>query len=296
MVVLADLRDRFPALDGWLVQFQGLLEPSRVVLAPEDDCLHLALCSQGERQIASLALPPDLCRMGQPLDHLALGETIADLLLERGLIPARVSVDLLLPLSSCQWRVVQGAEPGQALDVDALRALQPDLGWSLSLPESYLDLLPLPRADRTLVMGTDRLLLQSWIETLATADLSVRRAEWLLSAAFRGLSTAWGNREERLVWLVEQGSRWRLLLLHGGCPDVDLALEAVELSALRKEVQALVQAWCEPQERVGWWVTASPQWQGRWAPEHDPQLGRLHSDAEMSLLDLALTAPQEVAA
>ena len=239
-MVLADLRDRFPALDGWMVQLQGLLEPSRVVLAPEDDSLHLAWSSQGEQQIASLALPPDLCRMGQPLDRQALGETIADLLLERGLIPARVSVELLLPLPSCQWRVVPVAEPGQAWDLDALRALQPDLGWSLTLQESYLDLLPLPRDDRTLVMGTDRLLLQSWIETLADADLSVRRAEWLLSAAFRGLSRAWGNREERLVWLVEHGGRWRLLLLHGGCPDVDLELQTVELSDLRSEVQALV--------------------------------------------------------
>ena len=295
-MVLADLRDRFPALDGWMVQLQGLLEPCRVVLAPEDDGLHLAWSSQGERQIASLSLPPDLCRMGQPLDHQALGETIADLLLERGLIPARVSVELLLPLRSCQWRVVPVAEPGQAWDLDALRALQPDLGWSLTLQESYLDLLPLPRDDRTLVMGTDRLLLQSWIETLAHADLSVRRAEWLLSAAFRGLSRAWGNREERLVWLVEHGGRWRLLLLHGGCPDVDLELQAVELSDLRSEVQALVQAWCQPQERMGWWVTASPQWQGQWASDHDPQLGVLHSDAEMTLLDLALIAPQEVVA
>ena len=295
-MVLADLRDRFPALDGWMVQLQGLLEPSHVVLAPEDDSLHLALSSQGERQIASLALPPDLCRMGQPLDRQALGETIADLLLERGQIPARVSVELLLPLPSCQWRVVQVAEPGQAWDLDALRALQPDLGWSLTLQESYLDLLPLAHDDRTLVMGTDRLLLQSWIETLAAADLSVRRAEWLLSAAFRGLSSAWGNREERLVWLVEHGGHWRLLLLHGGCPDVDLALEAVELPELRREVLELVQAWRQPQERMGWWVTASPQWQGQWAPEHDPQLGVLHSDAEMTLLDLALIAPREVVA
>ena len=295
-MVLADLRDRFPALDGWMVQLQGLLEPSRVVLAPEDDSLHLAWSSQGEQEIASLALPPDLCRMGQPLDRQALGETIADLLLERGLIPARVSVELLLPLPSCQWRVVQVVEPCQAWDLDALRTLQPDLGWSLTLQESYLDLLPLPRDDRTLVMGTDRLLLQSWIETLADADLSVRRAEWLLSAAFRGLSRAWGNREERLVWLVEHGGRWRLLLLHGGCPDVDLELQAVELSDLRSEVQALVQAWCQPQERMGWWVTASPQWQGQWASDHDPRLGVLHSDAEMTLLDLALIASQEVVA
>ena len=295
-MVLADLRDRFPALDGWMVQLQGLLEPSRVVLAPEDDCLHLAWSSQGERQIASLPLPPDLCRMGQPLDRQALGETIADLLLERGQIPARVNVELLLPLPSCQWRVVQVAEPGQAWDVNALRALQPDLGWSLTFQESYLDLLLLPRADRTLVMGTERLLLQAWIETLADADLSVRRAEWLLSAAFRGLSSAWGNRNERLVWMVEHGGRWRLLLLDGGCPDVDLALEAVELPELRREVQALVQAWCQPQERMGWWVTASPQWQGQWSSDHDPQLGVLHSDGEMTLLDLALIAPQEVVA
>ena len=293
-MVLTDLRDRFPALDGWIVQLQGLLDPSRVVLAPDDQFLHLSWFSQGESQMVSLALPPDLCRMGQPWDRQALGETIADLLLERGLIPASVNVTLLLPLATCQWRVVQGEEPAQAWDLETLRMLQPDLGWSLPLQESYLDLVPLPSADRMLVIGTDRLLLQSWIETLADADLSLRRAEWLLSAAFRGLSSAYQGHQKRLVWLVEHSGRWRLLLLHDGCPDVDLELEAVDLPGLRLEVEALVQAWCQPEEPPGWWVTADGKWRGQWASDHNPRLGVLHSDAELSLLDLALAATQEL--
>ena len=55
----------------------------------------------------------------------------------------------------------------------------------------------------------------------------------------------------------------------------------------------LVEAWdTEDSLSLGWWVTASSQWKGGWAAEHDPRLGSLRSDAEMSLLDLALIAPR----
>ena len=76
-----------------------------------------------------------------------------------------------------------------------------------------------------------------------------------------------------------------------GCPEVDLSLQASEYPWLRDEVLGLVEAW-DPADSLGWWVTASSQWQGGWAAEHDPRLGPLHSDAEMSLLDLALIAPR----
>ena len=84
------------------MQLQGLLNPRRVLLAPEDEALHLAWWSQEGWEMATMVLPPDLCRFGQPMNREALGETIADLLLERGLSLPQVEIDLLLPLSSCQ--------------------------------------------------------------------------------------------------------------------------------------------------------------------------------------------------
>ena len=289
MAVLTELRDRYPALDGWLMQAQGLLDPRRVLLAPEDEALHLARWSSDGWALSNVALPPDLCRSGQPLNSDVLGETIADLLLEQGLSPPQVEFELLLPLSSCQWRLLEGpAAVGLTCAAD-LRLLQPELGWSLVLQDSYLDVIPQARGDSALVVGTDRWLLQAWASTLEEADLSLRRVEWLLSAAWRGLCDARADADEQLVWLVEQGGQWRLLLLSLGCPEIDIGLAASEHPALREEVMELVEAW-DPAGLPGWWVTAGSQWQGRWAAEHDSCLGPLRSDAEMSLLELALTA------
>ena len=54
-MVLAELRDRFPALDSWVMQVQGLLDPRRVLLAPEDEALNLACCSQEDWALSKLA-------------------------------------------------------------------------------------------------------------------------------------------------------------------------------------------------------------------------------------------------
>ena len=289
MVVLAELRDRFPAIDGWLMQVQGLLDPRSVLLIPEDEALHLAWRSQHGWEMSTMVLPPDLCRSGHPLNHEVLGETIADLLLERGFSLPQVEVELLLPLISCHWRLLEGTASAALTCGDDLRALQPELGWSLPLKDYYLDLLPQPQGDSALVVGTERRLLQAWADTLEKADLPLRRAEWLLSAGWRGLCDAHAGADEHLVWLVEQQGRWRLLLLSNGCPEVDLSLQALEQPALRDEVLGLVETWA-PVGLPGWWVTAAPQWQGCWAAEHDSLRGPLRSNAEMSLLDLALTA------
>tara|TARA_B100000614_G_scaffold213758_1_gene197579 strand:- start:81 stop:971 length:891 start_codon:yes stop_codon:yes gene_type:complete len=289
MAVLTELRDRFPAIDGWLMQVQGLLDPRRVLLAPEDEMLHLAWWSGDGWKLSNVVLPPDLCRSGQPLNADVLGETIADLLLEQGLSPPQVEIELLLPVDSCQWRLLEGpAAVGLTSGAD-LRVLQPELGWSLALQDSYLDLIPQSRENLALVVGTDRLLLQAWVSTLEEADLSLRRVEWLLLAAWRGLCDAQAGADEHLVWLVEHGGNWRLLLSSHGCPEVDLNLKASEHPALREEVIELVEAW-DPPGSPGWWVTAGSQWQGCWAAEHDSLQGPLRSDAEMSLLELALTA------
>ena len=288
-MVLAELRDRFPVLNGWWMQVQGLLDPLRVFVVPEDEALHLAWWSQDGWEMSTMVLPPDLCRSGHPLNQEALGETIADLLLERGLSLPQVEVELLLPLSSCQWCQLEGAASAALTCGADLRALEPELGWSLPLHDYYLDLLHQPQGDSTLVVGTERLLLQAWADTLKEADLPLRRVEWLLSAAWRSLHDADAGRDERLVWLVEQAGRWRLLLLRNGCPEVDVSLQALEHPLLRCEVLGLVEAWA-PSGLPGWWVSAAPQWKGCWAAEHDSRQGPLWSDAEMSLLDLALMA------
>ena len=303
-MVLAGLNDRFPALEGWMRQAQALLDPVRVVLAPSDDVLTLTWSLQGERQVTSVPLPQDLVRAGVPLQREVLGDTLADLLLDQGLVAVQVEVELLLPLPCCQWRRLQGAAAATLSNGDDLRALGPDLGWSLSLQESYLDLLPDASTETVMVVGAERLVLQAWLDTLALADLSVRRAEWLLCAAWRGLACLQEqDLQQPLIWLVEHSGSWRLLLLLHGWPELDVALEARDLAALRVEVLGLGNAWMEQASAdgpaamalPGWRVTADASWRGCWGDSHDSlTLGPLLGDAERSLVELALMAPAEV--
>ena len=60
---LADLRDRFPALDGLLVQTSGLLTRRRVVLAASDRVLSLAWWEQGEQRIINESEKRDLQKL-----------------------------------------------------------------------------------------------------------------------------------------------------------------------------------------------------------------------------------------
>lgn len=291
---LADLRDRFPAFDGLLVQITGLLTRRRVVLAASDRVLSLAWWEQGEQRIINTDLPPDLCQGGVPLQREVLAELVADLLIEQGISSVSVELELLLPLSICDWRLLEGA-PGLG-DATSLRALAPEMTWPLQWQESYVALTALNDRDMAIVVGADRLILQAWIDTVASADLNLCQAEWLLVAAWRALQALNASLEGEWVWLIESEGIWRLVLLREGLPELDVALKATQLPSVRDEVLFLLDAWDQKQQQIGvrrsWWITAGPSWKGRWQEGHGAGLhGPLVSDGEMSLLQLALKAP-----
>ena len=291
---LADLRDRFPALDGLLVQITGLLTRRRVVLAASDRVLSLAWWEQGEQRIITTDLPPDLCQGGVPLQREVLAELVADLLIEQGISSVSVELELLLPLPICDWRLLEGA--AGLGDATSLRALAPEMTWPLQWQESYVALTALHDRDMAIVVGADRLILQAWIDTVASADLNLCQAEWLLVAAWRALQALNASLEGEWVWLIESEGIWRLVLLREGLPELDVALKATQLPSVRDEVLFLLDAWDQKQRQIGvrrsWWITAGPSWKGRWKEGHRAGLhGPLVSDAEMSLLQLALKAP-----
>ena len=291
---LADLRDRFPALDGLLVQITGLLTRRRVVLAASDRVLSLAWWEQGEQRIINTDLPPDLCQAGVPLQREVLAEMVADLLIEQGIPSVSVELELLLPLPICDWRLLEGA--AGLGDANSLRALAPEMTWPLQWQESYVALTALNERDLVLVVGADRLILQAWIDTVASADLNLCQAEWLLVAAWRALHALNASLEGEWAWLIESEGIWRLVLLREGLPELDVALKATELPSVRDEVLFLLAAWDQKQRHAGarrsWWITAGPSWKGRWQEGHGADLhGPLVSDGEMSLLQLALKAP-----
>ena len=291
---LADLRDRFPALDGLLVQITGLVTRRRVVLAASDRVLSLAWLDQGEQHIIETELPPDLCQGGVPLQREVLAEMVADLLLEQGIASVSVEVELLLPLPSCEWRLLEGAA-GLA-DASSLRTLAPELTWPLQWQESYVAWTSLAEMDMAMVVGADRLIVQAWIDMVASADLNLCQAEWLLVAAWRALQALNEPMKGEWAWLIESEGGWRLVLLCEGLPELDVVLQATQLSSVRDEVLFFLDAWDQKQRQVGvrrsWWITAGPSWKGRWKEGHRAGLhGPLVSDAEMSLLQLALKAP-----
>ncbi len=291
---LADLRDRFPAVDGFVAQITGLLTRRRVVLAISDRVLSLAWWDQGEQRIVETALPPDLCQGGVPLQREVLAEQVADLLIDHGIASVTVELELLLPLQSCDWRLLGGA--AGLVDATSLRALAPEMTWPLSWQESYVALTPLKDTDTAIVVGSDRLILQAWIDTVALADLNLCQAEWLLVAAWRALQALNPAVEGEWVWLIEFEGVWRLVLLCEGMPELDIDLQAQTFPAIRDEVLFLLEEWDQKQGQVGvrrkWWITAGPNWRGRWGDGHDVGFhGPLISDGEMSLLQLALKAP-----
>ena len=291
---LADLRDRFPALDGLLVQITGLLTRRRVVLAASDRVLSLAWWEQGEQRIINTDLPPDLCQGGVPLQREVLAEMVADLLIEQGISSVSVDLELLLPLPSCDWRLLEGA--AGLVDATSLRALAPEMTWPLQWQEAYVALTALNDSAMARVVGADRLILQAWIDTVASADLNLCQAEWLLVAAWRALHALNAPLEGEWVWLIESEGIWRLVLLCEGLPELDVALKATQLPSVRDEVLFFLDAWDQKQQQVGvrrsWWITAGPSWRGRWQEGHGAGFhGSLVSDAEMSLLQLALKAP-----
>ena len=290
---LADLRDRFPAVDGLLTQITGFLTRQRVVLAVSDRALSLAWWDQGERHIVETDLPPDLCQGGVPLQREVLAELVADLLIEHGIPSVSVELELLLPLSSCHWRLLGGA--AGLGDATSLRVLAPEMTWPLQWQESYVALTSLNDSDTAMVVGADRLILQAWIDTVALADLNLCQAEWLLVAAWRALQSLNTALEGEWVWLIEFEGVWRLVLLCDGMPELDLDLQTKTFPAIRDEVLFLLGEWDQKQGQVGatrkWWITAGPNWKGRWGDGHDVGLhGPLISDAEMPLLQLALKA------
>ena len=291
---LADLRDRFPALDGLLVQTSGLLTRRRVVLAASDRVLSLAWWEQGEQRIITTDLPPDLCQGGVPLQREVLAEMVADLLIEQGIASVSVELELLLPLPSCHWRLLEGA--AGLGDATSLRVLAPEMNWPLQWQESYVALTSLQDREMAMVVGADRLILQAWIDMVASADLNLCQAEWILVAAWRALQALNGALDGEWAWLIESEGIWRLVLLCEGRPELDVVLQATQIPSLRDEVLFLLDAWDQKQRQIGgrrsWWITAGPSWKGRWKDGHGAGLhGPLVSDGEMSLLQLALKAP-----
>jgi len=296
---------------------RGFSRRHAVVMAVQDDMLTLTWMADGERQWRRVAMPADCCRDGLPMQRESLGEHCADLLLDSGLPPASVDLELLLPLEACHWRLLAGDGASSCTSLADVRSQQPLLEWPFRLDDAYLAAMAVPGgADAQVVVGVQRLMLQAWVDVAEAADLSLRRVDWLMASAWRGLVDSFDQLPADLVWLVRQSGGWRVLLLNNGLPELDRLIRDGELDpvlskpeALRQQLQRTLSSW-DAQSGVAetdqanwqryWWITARLADQAQWlewmAREvHGPMLGVPKGDLQLEdaeapdpLLDLAL--------
>lgn len=284
---LGALIERVPALERAQAGWRSLMARQAVWLAPASDQLELMWWQQDAWCHRAANLPADICRDGLPLQREALAEFIADLLLESGLPPTVVDLHLMLPLEAGQWRLLEPPAAGRLGSSDDLRALQPELGWPFPLAEAYLALeSPETAGGEQVLVGTERMLLQAWVAVIEAADLRLQQVDWLLAAARRQLVVRLGEAGGDLVWLLQQGRGWRLLLLRHGLPELDRYLPAG--AELEHQVQQLLAAWQHQggasTQPARWWITApqeARQQQLAWCPWAE-------GEGQPSLLALAL--------
>jgi len=270
--VLAGLRERFPQLEQLQAMAERWLLKQRVLLVVDESAL-VMLWKQGERlTLRHVPLPQGLCRAGMPTQRQALGELLGDLLLDIGLLGGQL--EMLLPMQACQWRLLCWPDGEPEVDqVKALRELNPELNWPLSLSESYLAVSSVqlagslsPPTPLSLAVATDRLMVHAWIDVVEAADLPLVSLEWMLTAAWRAVRVASQHFEGDLAWLLKHHGHWRLVLLRSGLPELDHALSASfdggDLKQdLLQELDEVLQAWRLRSEGasppLAWWVTAA---------------------------------------
>ena len=296
--MLADLIDRFPALGRVAEASESLLRRQQVVMTVLGDTLTFSWIQAGERQWRTETIPDDLCRDGLPIQRQALGEFCADLLLDSDLSLSAVDLDLFLPPETCHWRAISQEGSASAgpngVAVAELRRKQLPLNWPLALDDAYLGSMPVPQspADQMLV-GVQRVMLQAWVEVVEAADLSLRRVDWILGAAWRGMVQSFDAMPADLVWLMRQSTGWRIVLLNHGKPILDRLIRDVELDssvappqALQSQLELTLRSWDARQPVASsvtsvqryWWITASLADQMQWLEwmanvVHGPMLG-----------------------
>ena len=108
------------------------------------------------------------------------------------------------------------------------------------------------------------------------ADLPLRRVDWLLTSALRGVLLELQGWQGDLAWLIECGTTMRLVLVRDGVPELDCSLRSDDPAELRGALRARIAAWhnfCGARPTLGWWLSVSPDWQDALQPLIDPDRG-----------------------
>jgi len=254
--VLAGVVDRLIPLQTWLF-------PSRVLLELDDHFVTLlALQQRGSlraiKWLERVPLPAGTCEQAIPVRTDALADFIGDLLVERGFAGARVAA--VLPELASEWHLVQW--PGSDWPEDPRRLLIErgrEAGFRLpiqsaDLREIRLELEAGATSPTSLVIAVRKALLLGWIETFATAGLSLDGLEAGQVCALRALEPLLNETPDgQLVAVLELSKdSGHLLLLHRGLPVYErrLAGTLAGVKLLADELRRSVDFWRQQERGV----------------------------------------------
>ena len=254
--MLAGIVDRLIPLQAWLF-------PSRVLLELDDHFVTLlALDHQGSiptvKWLERVPLPAGTCEQGIPVRIEALADFIGDLLVERGFATARVAA--VLPTLSSEWHLVQW--PGADWPEDPRRLLIErgrQAGFRLPIQSADLRVIHLEPDDgaiapSSLVIAVRKALLLGWIETFATAGLSLDGLEAGQVCVLRALEPLLNETPDGQVVAVFELSKdsSHLLLLQRGIPVYErrLAGSLAGIGVLADELRRSIDFWRQQERGV----------------------------------------------
>ena len=281
-----------PQLQSLWFGLQRLVRTRRVLVIASDQRLVCCWEDGGQWRWRSGSWPPDSIRDGHPLQRDAISDLLAELLLDCDVVGAQI--ELVLPIQGSHWRVLDGVAPEQLKDVSELLATTTDFSWPLDAEDSYLAIAPC--VDQMLLIGCPRSLLQAWIDVVEMADLPLRRVDWLVSSAQRGLmleQQAWAG---DLAWVFADASSYRLVVSRAGVPELDCLIRLSNNDDLVLELRRRVAAWqalsgSSPQ--LAWCLCLPQELLTSLEPLIDPDRGETSCGVEVAWMPKAFTADDE---
>ena len=278
-----------PLVQTWSINLRRLLITQRVLVVVSDQRLVCSWRSQLGWVWRSATWPEACCQDGQPLQAEAMGELLADLLLDADLMGAQV--ELVLPLQGCAWRVLDGNHVPELVLSDGSLDWLDELNWPLEASNSYVTLADC--AEAVMAIGVPRVLMQAWIDVVEMADQPLRRVDWALFSALRGLLLQLDDWSGDLAWLIPAQRGLRLVLIRDGVPEVDHSIPFDEPVAMRQELRRVVSAWqalTSSSPGLGWWLSLPDRVVDMVSPIID--IDRDEQRLDVSLQELVVPSPE----
>jgi len=221
-----------------------------------------------------------------------MADLLAELLFDCDVVGAQI--ELVLPIQGTHWRLLDGVVPELHIDPADLLAITGDLNWPLDAADSYVVITPC--VDQTLLVGCPRSLLQAWIDLVEMADLPLRRIDWMVSSAHRGLMLEQHKWSGDIAWVFSDESSYRLVLIRAGIPELDCCIRLTNDDDLVLELRRRIAAWQDLSgslSSLAWCLCLSEEVLKTLDPLIDPDRGETTVCAGDLWMPNAMTADDE---